>query len=271
MMSRLDGGEASDLLESLLVFSAGLHRTWSRSRILSAYASLRDLQKVYRQIDWELLRAPDPFTIEDIDGLIDTVRGFSPDRLVIAIAHCGHFIAFLCACARCGIPLAICYEGASQGYLDVTQANGIALFPLAQMANPQALFAALDEARAAGRYVALMIDGRFTSRKRYDFLGYKIAVSALPSIYAQRTRSCLLPVIPGICTARKLKFTIGGMIEPIRRNATQDLLDALQNTILRDVTQYQWSADSILLSDPAARKNALAFLKSAAHWREVHF
>jgi hypothetical protein len=81
----------------------------------------------------------------------------------------------------------------------------------------------------------------------------------------------LLPVIPGICTARKLKFTIGGMIEPIRRNATQDLLDALQNTILRDVTQYQWSADSILLSDPAARKNALAFLKSAAHWREVHF
>jgi lauroyl/myristoyl acyltransferase len=270
MTSTLGTDAESRLLETLLVFSAALYRTWPRPRILAAYPSLRDFQKLYRRVDQQLLRDPGVFAIDNVDELMDVVRRHSPGEIIFAIAHSGHFIAFLCAWARRGIPLAICYEDASEGYLDATARSGISMFRLDRFASPLALFAALDGARKQGRYVALMIDGRFSSRKQYDFFGYKVAASALPSIYAQRAGSILLPLIPEVASTQRLKFTLGEMFEPQRSNRTQPLLHALEAIVLRDIRQYQWVADSILLSNPIVRRNALSFLDAAATWRESH-
>ena len=114
---------AARLLEVLLVFSAGLCRTWARSVIVEAYPRLLEFQKIYRRIDDQLLRSRELFTITNVEGLAALLGQFSSSELIIATAHHGHFIAFLNACARLGIPLAACYKAASRSYLDTAKRN----------------------------------------------------------------------------------------------------------------------------------------------------
>jgi lauroyl/myristoyl acyltransferase len=267
-MSKLDQEASARLLEILLIFSAGLQRKWPRRKIVAAYGRLGSSYERYRSIDTELLHSPDPVTIDDIDRLESTLGKFSPSEVVIATAHHGHFVAFFCACARRGIPLAACYQNAREAYLDAAVHSGLLVIELGSVASPHELVARLDAARAAGRYVALMIDGPVMSRKRYDFLGYKVAASALASVYARRAGCALLPLFPRIASAGSLSFLTRPVIDGIDRDQTQELLHLLEATIVQECEQYQWISNSVLLSDPTARDNSLSFLDEALAWRD---
>jgi lauroyl/myristoyl acyltransferase len=267
-MPKLNLKASSHLLEVLLVFSAGLCRTWDRPRVLDAYPLLSDFQQTYRSIDVQLIDSNEPFTIENSDKLTDVLGRYSPRDLIIASAHHGHFIAFLSACARYGIPLAVCYKAASRSYLDAAVRNGLTLVDLNAGPNVLSLFTTLDKERDKGRYVAIMMDGPFAFRKRYSFLGYKIAASSLASLYARKARAALLPLISSVSPAQGLSFRTGQIIENLRGDATQYLLNFLQSIILQECQQHQWLSTSVLMSDQEARDNALTFLNKALAWRE---
>lgn len=269
-MPKLSPKASADLLEVLLVFSAGLCRTWKRPAILDAYPALLEFRQAYRSIDAQLLRSAEPLTIENIGRLTDIISRYSPRDLIIVSAHHGHFIAFLNACARCGIPLAVCYKAASQAYLDAAVRNGLTLVDLNSEPNVHSLLAILDRERHGGRYVAIMMDGPFASRMQYDFLGYKISASSLASLYARRSHAALLPLISNVSSTLGLSFKVGPVVENLRADATQYLLDFLQSIILAEHQQYQWLSTSVLMSDHEARDNAFAFFGEALAWRENH-
>jgi lauroyl/myristoyl acyltransferase len=258
---------AAGLLEVLLVFSAGLCRNWKRSTILRAYPFLSEFQQVYRRIDEQLLHSREMFTVMNIERLNTVLGRFSPRELIIATAHHGHFIAFMSACARCSIPITVCYKAASRSYLDAALRNGLTLVDLNRH-NPLSLFDTLDRERAKGRYVAIMMDGPFASRRKYEFLGYQVAVSSLASLYAKRTHSAVMPIISSASAGLELSFWETPIIESPGHETPQRLLDLLQSVILQQPSQHQWLSTSILMSNQNARDNAIAFLPDALTWRE---
>jgi hypothetical protein len=260
----------SRLLEVLLVFSAGLCRTWKRSAVVDAYPSLLDFQQTYRALDQQLLGSNDAPAVANVDRLAALLGRYSPQDLIIATAHHSHFIAFLNACARYGIPLAACYKAAAQSYLDASERNGLKLVDLSSGNGVPSLFRTLDRQRAEGRYVVIMMDGPFASRRRYGFLGYCIAASCLASLYARKTHSGLLPLICSVSPSLQLSYTAGPVIDGVRTDVTQCLLDFLQPILLREYPQYQWLSNSVLMSDQEARDNALGFLREALEWRAAH-
>jgi len=272
---KLSSKAAARLLETLLVFSAGVCRTWERSTIVEAYPSLFEFQKIYRRIDEQLLRSHEAFAVANIERLATLLEKSSPREFIIATAHHGHFIAFVNACARYGIPLTVCYKAASQSYLDAAVRNRLTLIDLNARRNVLSLFQVLDLERANGRYVAIMMDGPFASRRRYSFLGYRVAASSLAPLYAQKTRSALLPLVSTASADLELSFTEAPLIENVGIETTQLLLDFLQSIILQQPFQYQWLSNSVLMSDRQARDSAIAFIPEALAWRDlqelVHF
>jgi lauroyl/myristoyl acyltransferase len=272
----LAGGEAMSstsrssarLLELLLVFSAGLCRTWKRSEILKAYPSLLEFYKLYRRIDEQLLRSREAFSVTNVDRLSALLSRFSSREIIIATAHHGHFIAFMNACARSSIPLALCYHSASRSYLEASRRNQLKLIALTGHRSVLSLFHTLDRYRANGFYVVIMMDGSFASRRRFDFLNYKVAASSLAPLYARKTHSVVLPVVPTATADASLSFTEGPIIENAGIETAQQLLDFLQMRILQQPTQYQWLSSSILLSDQRARDNAFKYASAALSWRE---
>jgi hypothetical protein len=267
-MSKPSPKTSARLLEILLVFSAGLCRTWKRRAVLEAYPLLFEFQQIYRSIDTQLVRSNAPFAVENAAELTNILGRYSANDLIIASAHHGHFIAFFNACARYGIPLAVCYKAASQPYLHAAVRNGLTLIDLNASPNVLSLFATLDRERNKGRYVTLMMDGPFASRKRYEFLGYKISASSLASLYARKTNAVLLPLISSVSPGHGLSFRVGPIIDNLREDTTQYLLTFLQSIILQECQQHQWLSTSVLMSDHAARDNALGFLGEALAWRE---
>jgi lauroyl/myristoyl acyltransferase len=261
---------AARLLEALLVFSAGLCRTWKRSTILKMYPSLLEFQKIYRCIDEQLLHSRDRFPVANIERLTALLGHFSPRELIIATAHHSHFIAFVNACARHGIPLAVCYKAATRSYLDAAKRNRLKLIHLNGQQNVLSLFHVLDRERANGRYVAIMMDGPFASRSRYDFLGYRVAASSLAPLYAKKTRSALLPLVCSATANLEFSFTGAPIIENAGAETAQQLLDFLQSIILLESSQYQWLSNSVLMSDESARHNAIGYFPEALAWRENH-
>jgi lauroyl/myristoyl acyltransferase len=261
---------AARLLEVLLVFSAGLCRTWERSAIVGAYPLLAEFQKIYRRIDRQLLHSRETFPILNIERLLALLGQYTPRELVIATAHHGHFIAFMNACSHYGIPVAVCYKAASLSYIDAAKRNGLKLIDLNRQRNPLSLFHILDRERAKGRYVAIMMDGPFGSRRRYDFLGYRVAASSLAAVYARKSHSALLPLISSASADLELSFAEGPIIETIGVGTAQQLLDFLQSIILRQPLQHRWLSTSILMSDQTARENAIRFFPEALAWRESH-
>jgi lauroyl/myristoyl acyltransferase len=264
---KLNSKVAARLLETLLVFSAGLCRTWPRSAIVEAYPFLFEFQKIYRCIDDQLIRSGEVFQIANIERLAALLGHFSPREVLIATAHHGHFIAFMNACARYGIPLAVCYKAASRSYLDAAERNRLRLIDLNGWPNVLSLFHVLDFERRNGRYVVIMMDGPFASRRRYSFLGYCIAASSLAPLYAQKTRSALLPLVCKASADLRLGFTAAPLIENVEIGTSQLLLDFLQSIILEQPFQYQWLSNSVLMSDKQARDNAIGFAPEALAWR----
>jgi len=128
----------------------------------------------------------------------------------------------------------------------------------------------LDQQRANGRYIAIMMDGQFASRRRFSFLGYDVAASSLAPTYAQYARSALLPLVSSVSRDLQLSYTEAPIIENPGANTAQQLLDFLQSVILRQHVQYQWLSNSILMSDQNARDNAMSFLPEALAWRTAN-
>jgi hypothetical protein len=260
--------EASRLLERLLLLSAGLDRLRSRTEIANTYAKAAQFRRDYQVIDRSLpgLRG---FEIARRDTLLDLVSGYRPADLIIATAHHGHFVAFFCACARAGIPLAACYRSISAAYRNALQQSGVALVDLDTMHNVTAIFDAFDRLRMEGRYLALMIDAPFASRRRYPFLGYDVTVSAMPWLYAKRCGASLLPLAGHLVSENLLGYRAGAVIGDVQADRTRDLLGFLQGVILDQPQQYAWAVNSFLLSDPDAREAALSFVSEVLDWRSL--
>src|ERR1700686_255721 len=182
-MLNLNSKDASRLLEVLLVFSAGLCRIWKKSAVLDAYPSLFQFQQIYWSIDQQLFRSNGTLPVANIDRLTALLSQYSPRELIIATAHHGHFIAFLNACTRYGLPLSLCYQAASASYIDAAARNKLTLIDLNSPPNVLSLFRTLDRERSNGRYVVIMMDGQFAPRRRYSFLRYQITVSSSASLY----------------------------------------------------------------------------------------
>jgi hypothetical protein len=255
-------------LELLLTFSAGMHRSWKRSDILRSYSLVFDFQNLYQEIDDRLLRSHSPFTVAQINQLASKIGQFRPNELLVATAHCGHFIAFMNACAQHGIPLTMCYKAASKSYLNAAARNRLRLVDLSSQKSVHSLFRSLDSERARGYYVAIMIDGPFSSRRRFRFLGYEVSASSLAELYARKSGSALLPLISRASDTLELSFSELGIIEKLGNNLTQQMLDWLQTAIFQNPSQYQWLSNSILMSNEIARDTALSFLPEALAWRE---
>jgi hypothetical protein len=267
-LAKNNSGTAARTLELLLVFSAGLSRFWNRTRILESYPSVLRFQKVFQQIDHQLLRSQEPIVISNFERLASTIYRFKPCDLVIATAHHGHFIAFINSCSRQGIPLSVCYRAASQSYLDAAAKNQLRLVNLGAQNSVLSLFDILDSERARGYYVVIMMDGAFQSRRYFDFLRYQVKGSSLASLYAQKTCSALLPLISHASDNLQIGFSDASVIEMADNTTAQKLLNFLQATILHQPFQYRWLSSSILMSDEIARTNAVGFLFDVLRWRD---
>jgi lauroyl/myristoyl acyltransferase len=262
--------EPSKLLEGLLVFSAGLSRTWPPHKIIKAYPLFHQFRRTYREMTERLIHNPKTLSVSNVDQLTDIFAQHSPKTLIIATAYHGHYVAFFCALARKGVPLAACYREADRAYLDALQANGVALIDLNARPNVYSLLTDLDYARLNGRYIVLLIDGPHPSRRRFDLLGYRIATSYLPSLYAQRVGASILPLITSVDASNNLTYSVTENIAPRSGDVTQRLLGLLQTVILSECHKYRWTAGSIILSDATARESISPFVEQAVAWRDSH-
>jgi lauroyl/myristoyl acyltransferase len=263
--------EASRLLERLLLLSAGLNRVRSRTEIANTYTKAAEFRRGYQVIDRSLPGSRGIFEISGLDTLVRLVSKYRPADLIIATAHHGHFVAFFSACARAGIPLAACYRSISGFYRKALQESDVALLDLDTTHSVTQIFDAFDRFRTEGRYLALMIDAPFASRQSYRFLGYSVRVSSMPWLYAKRCGASLLPLAGNMISDHLLGYTADPVMEDVQADRMQDLLGFLQRVILNQPEQYAWTANSILLSDPAAREAALSFLTSVLRWRAVNY
>jgi lauroyl/myristoyl acyltransferase len=262
--------EDSQLLQRLLLLSAGLGRLRSRAEITSVYPKAAQFRSDYRTLDRHLLVPNGTVEIFGRDRLVGLLSRYRPADLVIATAHHGHFVAFFSACARAGIPLAACYRSASEPYLDSLRQSGVALVDLDAMRSVAHIFDAFDRLRTEGRYLALMIDAPFASRRYYHFLRYRVSVSSMPWLYARRCGASLLPLVSNMISSDLLGYVAGEAMEDLGSDRTQDLLRFLEEVILDQSEQYAWTTSSILLSDPAAREDALSFVIDALGWRDAN-
>jgi lauroyl/myristoyl acyltransferase len=261
--------EASQLLQRLLLLSAGLDRFYSKARIVGSYAEVAQFRDDHRNLDRHLLALNGAVEISGRDRLVGLLSRYRPADLIIATAHHGHFVAFFSACARAGIPLAACYRSASEPYLGCLSHSGVALVDLDAMRSVAHIFDSFDRLRAEGKFLALMIDAPFASRKSYRFLRYDVKVSSMPWLYARRSRASLLPLLGNVISAHLLGYAVSSPIAALDSDCTQDLLKFLEQAILDQPEQYAWTTSSILLSDPAAREVALSFVTDALSWRNT--
>lgn len=238
---------------------------------MSVYPKAAQFRCDYQTLDRHLLVPDGTVEISGWDRLIGLLSRYRPADLVIATGHHGHFVAFFSACARAGVPLAACYRSASEPYLNVLRQSGVALVDLDAMRGVAHIFDAFDRLRTEeGRYLALMIDAPFASRRQYPFLRYRVAVSSMPSLYARRCGASLLPLVSHMISAQLLGYVAGEAMEDLGSDRTQDLLRFFEGVILDQSEQYSWTTSSILLSDPAARENALSFVVDALGWRDAN-
>jgi lauroyl/myristoyl acyltransferase len=251
-----------------VLLSAGLANRRPKSEIITVYAKAAQFQSAYKMLDQQLATESDRIGISELDDLLRTLSIAQPGDLVIATAHHGHFVAFLCALARAGVPLAACYRSASRAYIDALGRSGVALVDLDAMSSVRRIFDAFDELRADGRYIVLMIDAPFASRRNYPFLGYQVAVSSMPWLYARHSRAALLPLASRVESTTLLGYTRGDIVTPSASDCTQTLLGFLEEVILGQPEQYAWS-NSILLSDLSARERAFSFALEALEWRRT--
>jgi lauroyl/myristoyl acyltransferase len=258
--------QASQLLQRLLLLSAGLSRLHSRPEITGVYSKAARFCRDYRTLDEHLITVE----ISGLNRLIALLSRYRPAELVIATAHHGHFVAFFSACARAGIPLAACYRSASEPYLRALRRCGVALIDLEATRGVAHIFDAFDRLRAEGRYLALMIDAPFASRRRYQFLGYSITVSSMPWLYARHCGASLLPLVNNVISADVLGYLAGDVMNHSRLDLTPDLLRFLEGVIGDQPEQYSWTTNSTLLTDPAAREAALSFVIHALRWRDAN-
>jgi lauroyl/myristoyl acyltransferase len=260
--------EASQILQKLLLISAGLARLRPQTEITSAYDSVTQFRNTYRTID-ENLHHVTPPRVANLELLLDFLARHPPDNLILATAHHGHFVAFFSACARAGIPLATCYRSASNSYLAALRQSGVALVDLDAMRSVAQIFDTFDRLRTAGRYIALMIDAPFASRRHYQFMGYHVTASSMPSLYARRCGASILPLIGNVISAELLGYVTELTPLNVRSDRTQDLLEFLEGVILDQPQQYAWTTNSIFLSDSAFRESAFSFTLNALHWRNT--
>jgi lauroyl/myristoyl acyltransferase len=260
----------SKLLEGLLVFSAGLSRAWPRQKIIKAYPLFHEFRRTYREITERLIYNPETLSVNNMNQLTNIFAQHSPKTLIIATAYHGHYVAFFCALARQGVPLTACYREANSAYLDALEDNGVAMIDLNARPNVHSLLTELDNARLNGRYIVLLIDGPYPSRKRFDLLGYRISTSYLPSLYARRVGASILPLTTSVDSSNALTYTAAETIAPSNGDVTQCLLGLLQTVILSECHKYRWTAGSIMLSDVAARQSISPFVEQAIAWRDKH-
>ncbi len=259
----------SQLLQRLLLLSAALVHSRPRNEIPTAYPLLAKYRRDYRVLDQQILRSDLSVSICGIDRLASLLSRYRPADLVIATAHHGHFVAFFSACARAGIPLAACYRSASEPYLGILRQSGVALVDLDTMSSVTHLFGTFERLQKEGRYLALVIDAPFASRRRYRFLGYQVTASSMPWLYAKRTGASMLPLVGHIISPEVLGYQAEPAIEDVGPDFTQHLFEFLDRVVLNQCEQYAWTTNSVLLSDPAAREHALGFLAEALAWRRT--
>lgn len=252
----------------MLAFSAGLCRMRARAEIVDLYPALYRQILLQHRFRRSFLAQPDRIAIEDLEALAGRVSQFPPDRLLIASSYHGRPVAFVCICAR-RIPLALVYQSMSAASLDALAASGVAPIKLGSTATPFSLFASLDRIRREGRYVAILIDVPLETTRRHRLLGYDIAVSSLASAYAQRSASSILPLFTRLAASQRISYALGTLLETVRRDVTQHLLDDLQKTIERDCLQYLWTSACPIFSDPAAKANALSFVPDSLARRDA--
>lgn len=264
-----EGPTSSQLLEHILSLSAGLCRIRPRASIASHYRPLCRLVALQHSFRKIFLDEPSRISIENIDLLTKRLAQFPPEDLVIASSYYGRPIAFICKCARLGIPLALAYESIAPSSIGALVDSGVLLVKLNDHANPLSLFATLDRIRREGRYLAILIDVPHQTRRRYELLGYQVAVSSFTSTYARRSGSSILPVFTSLAARDRMSYAFGTVIEDIRCDVTQALMSGLQAVIERDCIQYSWTAACTIYSDPAAKANARSFLPEALAWRDA--
>ncbi|GGI27166.1 LpxL/LpxP family acyltransferase [Bradyrhizobium guangdongense] len=260
--------EGAKLLERAVLLSAGLANLRPKAEIMTLYGRAAKFQSDCRRLDQQLAAQSDRIGISELDDLLRTLSITSPSDLAIATAHHGHFVAFLSAFSRAGVPLAACYRSASRTYIDALGRSGVALVDLDQVSSVRRIFDAFDELRMSGRYIVLMIDAPFASRRSYPFLGYQVAVSSMPWLYARHSRASLLPLATRVESRALLGYTMGDVVKPSTKDCTQTLLGFLEDIILAQPEQYAWS-NSILLSDLSARERAFSFALDALEWRHT--
>jgi len=263
--------EGSEVLLKLLLLSAGLVLRRSRAEIAGLYPAIAQYLSDHRNLDRQLRHSIGVSEISGLDRLIYLVSQYRPADLILATAHHGHFVAFFGACAQAGIPLAACYRSASQPYLRFLQESGVAMVNLERLRSTSELFDNFDRLRREGRYIALMIDAPFASRRRYQLLGYSVQASSVPSLYARRSGASLLPIVGTLISARQLGYVVSPIVTDTSKDCTPALLGFLEKIILEQAEQYAWSTNSIILSDEKARENALSFTADALNWRNASY
>jgi lauroyl/myristoyl acyltransferase len=208
----------------------------------------------------------------DLERLQERLHAHPPNAVVFASSYYGSPVAFSCACASAGVPMALVYQALDPGSYAALVAAGVELLPLERDASGSAVrhaFRGIDRLRTAGRHVTLLIDVPSGTRMRFSFLGYDVAVAPFAATYARATGSLLLPIASRPLNPEEVATRHGQPIHPggSAGDATQQLLNWLEQVILDDPVPYAWNASCPVLTDAACQRAVLDFLDDAVAWR----
>jgi hypothetical protein len=252
------------LIEVLLALSAGLARRKARQEIINYYPLTWKLSCIRRRLQAHALQCPAQlkvFGFHDLQSRLSEVR---PHETILVTANLGEPPAFAATCARGGLRLAVAYHTIDESRQAMLRKSGVELIYVQPAYSVLELFQRFDAIRRTGYFLCFVVDVPFETSKKMKFLGYEIPISRLASAYAKKAHCAVHSLISKIDTPWRMSFELSAIAD----HRLESIIGLIEQTVLRQPFQYQWSPSAVIFADQRARHEAMSFVVDVLQFRD---
>jgi hypothetical protein len=250
-----------------LAMAAGICAKFDHASIVRRFDSLHARNGMMRRIALRLAETPREVSFEGLAEIRQAVGDIGPNKVILAGSLLGYATATLLALSSLGLKIATVFWNVAPSDRLLLERAAIRLIDMRSQGSGLELFKLLRRTQAAGYVVALRCDAPGRSNKRHKFLGYDVKCATLIEAYARVSKLIILPIEAELLSDQAMTLSCR---TPLReaKNATQNLLSQLEQSIYENPLNYSWASNSVIFSSDHAVGNALSFLPDILAWRD---
>jgi hypothetical protein len=257
---------SADLLAQAFAVSANLALRRERSLIVQYYDRIQAEAQRRRAAVARYLENAESLRLWGLDDLVRAVSGESLPGALIALPQIGPFALAAALIARSGVKIATVFWDLGGEVKELLENSQVVLLRLDRNLAPRSTIREIEELQSSGFGVCLLIEVPMRSRRRYGFLGYRVACSSLIEACARHGNRRVHRLCAMLDDMGDVRLAVESALRG--RHLTQRLLCWAEKVAIAHIDQYNWSEASIVFSDPAAYENGLSFLPEILSWRD---